>query len=676
MEKIVVLLNNSQKTNLEKIFNKHSIDIKVFDTEDKLLSAISTKSFSAVLFFAENKDVKETDKKYLGNIDLLMKLRVMQQSVLPIFILSNLSKKALINVTNKNKYWKEAFEAVKSPEVYLICEPFKDKLQSLLKAIAQAESIDKHTLNDVQYSFFSPRGIVHNIMHDLKNDLYTTHTNASKKGIKEKLVSLVKTAFAKAEPHIPKDNIGRFKEYFQLYCNDIESDIDNIKDDTTKLESYRYNKASFIGTRYMQDVYSLMPDVEKKVDTTKKESRWECVAIDDTEKVRDMLKDYFESKNIKCHLFRDYQSAKDTIQNNKKVTAVITDLRIIEPDGSWNKYQGYKILEEVRANCSRPLAYFVLTGKRGTVSNLIQESFDFKVHWFIKDDVLSSDGAFNLFFYEHLAKECDKIQFQLLRQPRLSNKVWWTNTEMKGKDNSNRFTLPLSQYYKAHIESYEYPESETRINEFTKRFVDEVKKGTASVVPEITCTIKEKRVTDNGLKKFRDNILTGRRIAYALANQSFSPKEILEKFQNKSSNPKAVFNTSLATASNPANDLDFIKAIDKGDKAECNLLIEELNLIGPELKDKLRLNEDDFAILENILEHANRFFGKNSPKELLKVLRLFEDFKTPKRVDIEKALIACQNLKRSEVLTLLKSYSDYLQSPPLKTMVDKFLYSA
>jgi len=669
MNKIAVLANDAQLKNLENFFKRNNIDVEIFNQEEKFLAAIAAKQFASILFFAENETVRERDRKFLGNLDLLMKLRVIQQCPLPVFLLSNFSKETLIKHTNGNPYWKEAFEAVKSPEVYLIHEASKNKFQTLLDCLEQSENIDKHTLNDVHYSFFSPKGIVHNIMHDLKNDLFTSHKNADKKEIKAKLISLVEAAFAKSESYIPKENKGRFKEYLKLYCTDISNDIDEAIKETGKRESFQYDKASFIGNRYMQEVYLLMPDVEKQVDTTVKQNRWECVAIDDTEEVRNRLKAHFESKKITCHLFRDYQSARETILNNKKVTAVITDLRILEPDGSWNKYQGYKILEEVRSTCSRPLAYFVLTGKRGTVSNLIQESFDFKVHWFIKDDVLSSDGAFNLFFYEHLAKECDKIQFRLLRQPRLSNVVWW-------KGNSNRYTLPLSQYYKAHIESYDYNESETRINEFTKRFVSEVKKGAASVVPEITCTIKEKNISENGLKKFRDNILTGRRIAYALASDDFMPDEILKKFQNKSSNPKAVFNTSLATASNPANDLDFIKAIDKGDKAECNLLVEELNFIGPELKEKLRLNEDDFLILENILDHANRLFGKNQPKELIKVLKLFEDFKTPKRVDIEKALTACQDLKRSEVLKLLHEYSSYLQSPPLKTMIDKFLYAA
>ncbi len=666
MNKIAAFVNETQSKKLEKFFKGSDVDFEIFNNEEKFLNIIADKPFTGILFFAEKEYV--SDEPDFKNLNLLNSIRVILQSNLPVYIFTDYAKDDFNRKVKRNKYWLESYKATDSPEIYMIYED-KNKFQQLLECIHHAEPIDKHTLNDVQYSFFSPKGIVHNIMHDLKNDLFTSHQNADKKQIKAKLISLVETAFGKSASYIPKENKGRFREYLKLYCTDISNDIDEAIKETGKQEIFQYDKASFIGNRYMQEVYLLMPDVEKQIDTTDKQNRWECVAIDDTEEVRNRLKAHFESKKITCHLFRDYQSAKETILNNKKVTAVIVDLRIIEPDGRWNKYQGYRILEEIRSNCSRPLAYFVLTGKRGTVSNLIQESFDFKVHWFIKDDVLSSDGAFNLFFYQHLAKECDKIQFRLLRQPRLSNVVWW-------KGNSNRYTLPLSQYYKAHIESYDYNESETRINEFTKRFVSEVKKGAASVVPEITCTIKEKNISENGLKKFRDNILTGRRITYALASDDLLPQEILEKFQNKSSNPKAVFNTSLATASNPANDLDFIKAINKGDKAECNLLIEELNFIGPELKEKLRLNENDFLILENILDRANHIFGKNTPKELNKILVMFENFKAPKLIDVQKALIACQDLKRREVIALLKLNSEYLQSPPLKTMVDKFLYTA
>ena len=283
-----------------------------------------------------------------------------------------------------------------------------------------------------------------------------------------------------------------------------------------------------------------------------------------------------------------------------KIAVFISDIRLFEADGKrWQDKQGYQVINDVHQKHPSSLAYFVLTSKKGTITKRIQEGSDFLIHWYAKEDVISHNESFNIFF-KSVRDAGDNCFYMNKSQP--SSKPW--------SSGGKRFNLPLALYYKHHFEDINYKTEVGIINKIALDFIND--KNREEIRDEIAFTgsTSEKRVSKDGLKKFRQIILTTRRIVYGLAMQNKTSKQIFEILKpNSKPDPSALrqlFNSTLATALDPGKDICSLSQIIEGKDLDNSFLEEEIEFLHDNFKSPLkvrdnRINDDDLYQIENCI---------------------------------------------------------------------------
>ena len=465
-----------------------------------------------------------------------------------------------------------------------------------LKALPSVK-MSTELLNDIKDSLLDITSILHEIIHDLKNQLSFE---------KEDLKELVKIELRKKTDKF-------FKELATL-LPDKKEQLNEIRDELIK------KCLGLAGTNFKESIQktletitdqllALAPTPEQIENThTPRRAKWRVLFVDDDENIRNTLKEGLERNNISCQLAKNAEEVFQFLEEDKRqnrITILICDVRLINNQtAKWQSFQGYDIISEINKNYSNQLAYFVLTSGR---SRLLRMTESYKVNVFAryKRDVISSAGALNL-FSDKVREVGEKTFFKSRSQP--SHAAPWRKP-------TDRFDKGLSSFYKKHLSAIDYEDTEEVINADASIFVDHILKGQPNEKKEFTITIKESKASNDEnahLKKFREHILLGRRIALGLYVNGFSKDEIFDymhdpaNVKKREASIKLLFNSTLALSFK--GDLPLADDLAKGHYLKSRLLLEEIewltNCYQTDFRlEDIQLNQKDYMSLLSILEN-------------------------------------------------------------------------
>jgi CheY-like chemotaxis protein len=502
--------------------------------------------------------------------------------------------------------------------------------------------LEDDLLDDIIYTFYNFRGIAGDIIHNLQNELNINCKNKRINDFYIEIEELIKTNISKIESLVGSDNLDALNNILINVLSDLKTDL-ILEQKAIKMEStgFVYKNARNIVARYSEQIYGLLP---KKLDEYNniKDYRtlWEVLFIDDQKSNCDVVVNYFKERKIKCHSVSSNKEAQEILFKDikkKKIAVVITDLRLIDDfeTGRWQEKQGYQILNEIYGNHPNNIAYFVLTSKKGSIIKNINKNYNFNIHWYSKQDVITSNGAFNIFTKE-IVKQGDIAFYKNRSQPILSA---WIN--------GNHQVKPLNQFYKVHCERKDYSKSETRINTLAKAYIDNYLNGNPNEKIDFMLHLNGSAVDEAMLNKFRYVILLGRRIsvglyylipemsdfkyelnkqiekihstknqpvsyerqAYKCAVEEIIYKALRPNIEVKEADKTALFNSRFALSLE--NDLEEsnLKNIDR--VVNTFLLEEELAFIKEVADinfDQIQYDSDDLIVFESIADSLIDFF--------------------------------------------------------------------
>jgi CheY-like chemotaxis protein len=383
--------------------------------------------------------------------------------------------------------------------------------------------------------------------------------------------------------------------------DDLETDVSDYLKQKNESREPTYQNAATIIDKYSDIIYGLLPKELKDNEINEVvEMPWQVLYIDDTEFCRTDVKEKFDKRGIRCTTINNGTEALKILKQDikGKIAVVISDIRLYEMDGDWQDLQGYDLLNEIHEVHSSPVSYFVLTSKRGTIVDSVKRKAKFPIQWFSKSDVITSEQGFNIFTQRVKELGGDNWFFRK-SQPKMSA---WTKE-------SDRFSLPLSRYYRRHLELSDHLLIKKEIDTKAKLFIENILKSRKNGETEFTPTIKDKIITDKGIEKFRFQILFGRRIIYALWLNNMDEESIFSALRPQGEYNKAnrdlLFTSTMAVSFK--NDVPDEKDITEGNLMGCNLLDEEIDFLienyklNPEIRE-LKMNINDLDLVYEIIE--------------------------------------------------------------------------
>ncbi len=449
---------------------------------------------------------------------------------------------------------------------------------------------------DINMSLLSIRALVRSLMHDFKNELYGLTKISHEKKLKH-VSQISRQYFANLEEILPEEK-GQLERIHQalrlLFKKNIEEEKKPLYEVVEELAPEIINLAPY--------------DEEDEANQPKLLTPWKVLLVEDEPPVAAIFVAAFKRNNIQYVTTTSGKEVLELLKEDSGVnhfTALVCDIRLKEPDSEiWQPYQGYDLIREIRTGYSNQIALFSVTSAKSLLVHLAR-NFQGNISIEYKNDILSSDGALNL-FCRKIREAGDDFFFRARSRPNLS--AWNKPTK--------RFFKPLADFYRIHLFALDYRTTEDNINQQTSEFVTHCIEGTSPREETgFTITIKDTagQTEEDHLAKFRYFILLGRRIALSLFYKGYSEDEIYDWMQPNAanSNSKAskdqLFKTTLAISFQ--KDLPQLEKIEKGLYLNAHLLLEELIYLQDVQQvdfdlEKLRLTLRDRDIVWYILSDA------------------------------------------------------------------------
>ncbi len=447
---------------------------------------------------------------------------------------------------------------------------------------------------DIVRNLLDPRSLVSEVIHELKNKVFI----ATQSNQWMQINSLIHQKFAELRVMFPQHLEG-IKATENKLLQQVELCL---------TPQHIGQVSGFIdGTSPI--LQSLFPNEEAESPKPSKQNEktpWKVLFFDDEKGMHSVFRMLFAEFGIECITCEKGELALDLLQQDQysnRFAVVICDIRILQSDSlEWKKYQGYDVMWAVRQQLTNLVELVALTSGRSHLLKLLEDD-QIKFHRALKQDVLSSEGSKRM-FVNRIRDLGDTMFFKSRSRPKQSSWV---------KRNEHRFSRPLSHYYREHLLSLDYEAAEERINERALEFLDNVAQGYPNPSVEFTGTMnRDLPTSEEGLRKFRDRILLGRRIALALHLEEQKSEEEIYRIMMQKTNGKAdqsTINQLLTTgfALSLKKDLPSPKHIEKGQYLGSGLLEEEILWllqhfnVDFELRG-LRSSEKDKAIITLLLD--------------------------------------------------------------------------
>lgn len=533
-------------------------------------------------------------------------------------------------------------------------EKFPEEIKNL-----SYELMSHDLLDDIINTLLSPRSLVREIIHRLKNKVSLSH-EIPKTELEQKLTKAIEIIF---------------DELF-LVLNEKQKELESIK---RRFTDKMLNKVATDGAGvtykvvedFTNEIINLAPafDINQDEPEELPKTTWKVLFVDDEKNIRDNYEQAFKNNNISCIFASNVQDALDILKNDSRnlITVLVTDIRFQkETTNKWDQLQGYDLLRITRFELANIISMFAITAARKIIYRFKQNN-QFRVHTYYKDDILSSAGAKNM-FCQKIREEGDNTFFKSRNRPHLSS---WnrmpTKTSNSSEDpKSNRFAAPLSYYYRSHLFSLDYHDADEKINQTSKEYAEALLEGKIDELELINFTGTLKSYNPNspeGLDKFRFQILTGRRIALVLychhkikVDQIFKlmqPSKDDTETRDIEAGKKQLFNTSLA--------LSFSKDLPKKEKTKygyftkSNLLIEEVEWLINEYDcdfnySQIQNDKKELDIIINILDdimYTLKIKGKvKDDKNIIKLQEVFLKKDLQKLDSIKKVISLFPSLEK------------------------------
>lgn len=504
--------------------------------------------------------------------------------------------------------------------------------------------LSEDVLDDVHYNVFNTKGILHELLHKLKNDLNKFYT-----GNIDKIVEQVANTFYDYKKLLLKEidpqKKSTFNKHFTALVDDTKADIGQHWKETADKTNFKYANAGNQVDKFSRQIDDLAPKSNDDTESRQDENiNWEVLFYDDTEDIRKIVQGYFDEKGIKCHIAASEKEVYNTLKENApKISIFISDIRLEDENGQWFDRQGYDVIDHLSQTNNYPLVYAVLTSKKGTINKMVQQKRKDNVQWFSKDDVINNKNSFNIFFETIKRHAEDNFSSNNLFQP---DGCW--------NEKKYKYEYPLKSYYRLHKQS---PKSEYIIieNSINKRVIDFIENiipqhrgsiGEETFIQDWRCDLSESIINEQEVKKFRDNKLVGRRLILALAIfYDLTPVKIFEimagKKDDKGKNGTKQLFGQLALSQKLMDLKEQIKSYSIGNKLP--ILKEEYDFLKEEFIDEEFSNVDDLGkdhtYLKKLVNDIKVVFDKKDlsiPPTLMRVKYILENEKAPKFERVNK----------------------------------------
>lgn len=614
---------------------------------------------------------KSSEKTWgdFAGISLIKLIRYELKLKIPIYVFSVLPRKTLkakdLNGANK-------FDVLGTPGIHFASYPWD------IKNLPKINQISDNALDDINFAFFNPKGNASEIVHNLKNKFGEIIKQSSVKNVFNNLREIIESDFKLFANEVLPDYRFKFQSIKNEMLDDLQNDIHVFLKQDNQTNIADYQNTPVIIDKYSDILYDLLPKELRDSDNTEiVQTPWQVLYIDDTEFCRNDVKVKFEKRGINCISVSSDKQAFEVLKHDKKgkISVIVSDVRLYKEDGDWQDLQGYDLLNEIHENHSNPLAYFVLTSKRGTIVDSVKRKAKFPIQWFSKSDVTTSEQGFNIFTQRVKELGGDKW-FWKKSQPKLSA---WTKE-------SHRFSFPLSRYYRKHVELSDHEVAKNEIDGKAKLFIENYLKKKKNPEIEFLPTLKDDTVNEKMIEKFRLQILLGRRIIYALWLNTIDEENIFYALRpnaeyNKE-NRDLLFTSTMAVSFK--NDLPDEKDINEGNLMGCNLLEEEIDFLianynlNPEIR-SLRLNINDLDLVYEVIDSFRakiESFRVEVPKDINIFIDKYFEEKLISFHEIEKAFKSAVKIAKDknsfpEFRKVVIQKLDTLQSPKVMALFEK-----
>lgn len=458
----------------------------------------------------------------------------------------------------------------------LILEPSKMAIGQMSKAQWQ----------DITDTLLSIRTLVNERLHDLKNKLVL-----SKESDWSAIEKIVLREWRTLNAYLPekKEDLQEIQSAFLIKIKGRFDEVGTLANFQELLDGFT------------PEILALTP-TDNNTNENKpfqRPAKWQAVILDDQAEVgtriQSALSDFGVSSSATV-------CGKETLEKFKEdegknlIKIFISDIRLKKANSEiWQEKQGYDIIQYLFEHHPHPARFYAISAARKRLLAL-KRDFPVMVDADYKPDVLS---ALNL-YCDRIRRAGDDLYFKERNRPKLSA---WINP-------TRRFAQPLQAYYKIHIQSFDYEDAETSINDIALNYYKSVlKEKNKPEAIEFTGTIMEPSTSESGLEKFRYRTLVGRRVALALYYLGWAEKRILtvmqqsEKISNEKASIDMLFKTSLALSFQ--KDLPKPEDIAKNWFLRSNLLEEEILFLAKnKLSDfnltQVRISSEDADELINI----------------------------------------------------------------------------
>ncbi|MBK7566204.1 MAG: response regulator [Bacteroidetes bacterium] len=521
--------------------------------------------------------------------------------------------------------------------------------------------LSEDLLDDIHYNVFDTKGIIHELLHRLKNTVNNVYTEKTIAKVIESVSHKFEDYKKQLLREIDSQKISDFNKHFASLVSETKADIEQHWKDKKKADIeqnwkekenktiFKYSNAGNQVSKFSNQIADLAPKSNDDAENKQEENiHWEVLFFDDTEGIRKIVSDYFKAKNVVCHLAATEKEVYEKLKENApRISLFISDIRLEEENGNWFDRQGYDVIEQVKLRSDYPLAYSVLTSKKGAINKRVQKKSKYDIPWFIKDDVISNSSSFSIFF--DAVKEYAEENFNdnNIFQP---DKGAWN----KVSDKSRAFFYPLKSYYKHHKEKHqEYLEAEMKINKHVLDYIESNIKEDNSGLGDLkfsgaivwTSKLRSSEITEAEVNTFRYIKLLGRRLVLAMIfiDENITPQEIIERLytipdeildsktsKNKkdrdktyedyfSGKIKAVFSTHLALSTQFKIVIETIKEFANGKNKSPKILKEEYDFLSSEfLEEEMSsiesLGNDQDHLTALVEKINNAFDNRTLPK--------------------------------------------------------------
>ncbi|MEM7104061.1 MAG: response regulator [Bacteroidota bacterium] len=482
------------RTDEKNTENQKSVMVQWSEDAIQILTSEISK-LDRVFILAELSFEYQNASTFFG-FELVRELR--QKKVLnPIIIMSFFPKSFFITNRNQN------FAILKTPGHYFV------QLPALMNDLVagEYEGIDKLTLMDINRHIFSLEGHLEEIFHGLKN-FVLSWSQYPENTFEAKLKSEIRMAFSKVNDYS--------NDYNRIVMEVIEQElITNFQEEITSGNPRNFPMLIDNALNDLKKNYSQENPQELKTNTVR--YPWKVLYVEDELNIAEIIKQKLFERGIPCELAVNYNQTLEILKSDKlnEITVVICDYRLLDENGSWQKEQGYKIIELINMKFNKLLSFFSLSSFDDSALLFIQQEYKIKVRSYPKTDVINSEEGFNI-FAKKIIEEGDKVFDQICSVPK--HKVWTTGYLKK-------FDKPFSYYYRHHRLAIDFANADKNIAEKAALFVLQIahqkyrleNDGETELYSfqegigndKKSTTLKEK------IEKFRIKLI-GRRISFAL----------------------------------------------------------------------------------------------------------------------------------------------------------------